>query len=95
MIHFGTSLRWAMCLYKKNIVIDIIVVVFIAIKYSLTLNSYPRSRSQTAVNMAKSYIEQYFIVVGITEDMHGFFELLEYRLPHLFSGIAEFYEKCK
>ena len=47
------------------------------------------------MNMAKSHIEKYFTVVGITENMHGFFELLEYRIPHVFRGIANFYGQCK
>ena len=54
-----------------------------------------RGKNQDAVNMAKDHIVRYFIVVGITEDMHGFFELLDYHIPNLFRGIANFYEHCK
>lgn len=54
------------------------------------LNSRP---SRRAVAQAKRNIEHHYILVGITEEMRGFFELIEVLLPRFFKSAPQVYDE--
>ena len=42
---------------------------------------------------AKYNVDRYFKVVGILEDLSGFFEVLENLMPDMFTGIRKMYNE--
>ena len=52
-----------------------------------------RVPSIAALNEAKYNVDKHFAVVGVMEDLHGFFQILEYLFPDYFRGAsALFYD---
>ena len=47
----------------------------------------------TAVEQAKQNIVRYHSVVGVTEDLTGFYTLLEYMHPRYFKGILQYQKR--
>ena len=51
-----------------------------------------REPSERALRQAKKNVEQYYAVVGVTEDLGAFFRLLQYRFPRFFRGAERIYQ---
>ena len=49
------------------------------------------SRSNSSLQKAIENIEQHYLVVGLYEDLPAYLEILEYLMPHVFSGISQLY----
>ena len=52
-----------------------------------------RSNRTNAVKQAKRNIVKYHSVVGVTEELTGFYTLLAYMHPHYFKGILRFQKR--
>ena len=48
--------------------------------------------AQEQLQRAKSHLESSYLVVGLTEHLADFFEILDGLLPHLFAGAREVYQ---
>ena len=50
-------------------------------------------RQETALPIAKRRLEEDYSVVGLNEDLLGFFQLLEVMFPSFFRGAPEIYKE--
>ena len=53
---------------------------------------FNQTEESVIVSKAKKHIEENYLVVGLTSDLAGFFDMLEYEAPSVFGGVAKIYK---
>lgn len=61
------------------------------IRYYCGLDQFCGTATDRALNLAKHNVARYYMAVGPTEDLLGFFQLLEKLLPQVFRGALDIY----
>ena len=61
--------------------------------HNLTFLSRTIHFEKEALAQAKRNIERHYAVVGLSEDLHGFFSILEVLAPHYFRGATLVYKR--
>ena len=61
--------------------------------FHIVFTAYCRSNRADMAKLAKQNIMKYHSVVGVTEELTGFYTLLEYMHPHYFKGILQYQKR--
>ena len=61
------------------------------VEWVLCLSICNSRDDNTALTLAKRRIEEEYSIVGINEDIGGFFQLLELAFPSFFKGATQIY----
>jgi dermatan/chondrotin sulfate uronyl 2-O-sulfotransferase UST len=65
--------------------------VIAPLRYFCRITECRGGDEQELLQIAKQNVERYYTVVGITEDLESFFQLLEHYFPEMFRGAVDVY----